>query len=89
MNREISLNIRVMESVKSLKLLDFSDMAIMESISFLSTESSLPRSSAITKNKQMPRIKIRFAVRSLCLKNERFLTKSKYFPKDLFKWAVL
>lgn len=78
-----------MESVKSLKLTDFSETAIMESISFFSTENSLPRSSAITKNKQMPRIKIRFAFRSLCLKNERFLTKSKYFPKDLFKFVVL
>ena len=78
-----------MESVKSLMLIYFSDTAIMKSISFFSTENSLPRSSAITKNKQMPRIKIRFAVRSLCLKNERFLMKSKYFPKDLFKFVVL
>lgn len=78
-----------MAGMKSLKLTDFSDTAIMESISFLSTESPLPRSSAITKNKQMPSIKIKFAFRSLCLKNERFLTKSKYFPKDLFKYAVL
>ena len=78
-----------MEGVKSLKLINFSDTAIMKSISFLSTEISLPRSSAITKNKQMPRIKIRFAFRSFCLKNERFLTKFKYFLKDLFKYAVL
>ena len=78
-----------MEIVKSFMLIDFSDMAIMESISFLSIENSLPRSSAITKNKQMLRIEIRFAFRSFFLKNERFVKKYKYFPKDLFKYEVL